>query len=128
MDITKATPLPVPADWVTGTTRLANVPGAPEGFTYFHVEFEPGARTAWHRHPRGQLIYVTAGEGLVQRRGGPVERITAGDTVWTEPGEWHWHGAGPATGLSHLTLQGVDEHGDSASWGEPVGDDEYPGA
>jgi quercetin dioxygenase-like cupin family protein len=128
MDISKALPVTPPEARFTGTARLTSIPGAPGTLTLFHVEFEPGGRTAWHWHPQGQLIYVTQGTGLVQRRGGRVERIEAGDVIWTEPGEWHWHGAAPATTMTHLTLQGTDEDGNAAHWGEQVGDDEYPAA
>ena len=90
----------------------------------FSVHFAPGARTAWHAHPRGQVLHVTEGSGLVQRRGGDVERIAAGDTVWTEAGEWHWHGAGPSTFMTHLAVQQAVE-GMTAQWGEHV-EAEYP--
>ena len=92
-----------PADWFTGKVRIdhlfqapapARVAGAP-------VTFEPGARTAWHTHPLGQTLIVTAGRGWVQREGGPVEGIRPGDVVWFPPGEKHWHGATSTTGMTH---------------------------
>lgn len=115
-----------PPGWFTGKVRLSPVPcaPAPSRLTAFHVEFEAGGRTAWHRHPRGQVIHVLDGTGLVQRRGGKIETIEAGDTVWTEPGEWHWHGASPGSAMSHLTWQETDEDGNAAYWGEQVED--YP--
>ncbi len=86
-----------PADWFTGTVRIdplfpATAPARAAGNA---VTFEPGARTAWHTHPLGQILIVTAGSGRVQREGGPVEEIRPGDVVWFEPGEKHWHGASP---------------------------------
>ncbi|GAB3577639.1 cupin domain-containing protein [Amycolatopsis endophytica] len=125
MEISQATRLDAPAAWFTGTAEITAVPGPPTRLTVFHVRFEPGARTAWHRHPHGQLIYVTEGEGLIQRRGEPAEKIREGDSVWTGPGEWHWHGAAPGTGMTHVTLQETDEDGHAAYWGEQVRD-EYP--
>ena len=88
------------------------------------VSFEPGARTAWHSHPRGQVLIVTAGTGRVQRRGGPVEEVHEGDVVWTAPGVEHWHGAAPATAMTHIAIQ---EHagGTVVAWGRQVSDAEY---
>ena len=88
-----------PADWFTGTVRVdplfsANEPARAGGAL---VTFEPGARTAWHTHPLGQTLIVTAGMGLVQREGGPIEEIRPGDVVWFPANEKHWHGAGPTT-------------------------------
>jgi len=84
-----------PSDWFTGVVRIdqpfqAADPGRVAGAV---VTFEPGARTAWHTHPLGQTLIVTAGCGRAQREGGPVEEIRPGDVVWFEPGEKHWHGA-----------------------------------
>ncbi|HLI42626.1 MAG TPA: cupin domain-containing protein [Streptosporangiaceae bacterium] len=89
------------------------------------VHFAPGARTAWHRHPFGQVLHVTEGAGLVAVRGGAPEPIGAGDTVIAAAGEWHWHGAGPGTFLTHLAVQEADSGGASAEWGELVTDEEY---
>ncbi len=92
------------------------------------VHFTPGARTAWHTHPNGQTIYVTEGVCLAQRRGGPIELIRAGDRVFFEPGEDHWHGAAPDRFMTHLAIFEVDEDGNSATWGEHVTDEEYGAA
>jgi quercetin dioxygenase-like cupin family protein len=103
--------------------RIAT-PSQASSVAVFSVHFAPGSRTAWHAHPRGQWLHVTEGAGLVQRRGGEVERIGAGDTVWTEPGEWHWHGAGRSTFMTHLAVQEAVD-GATAEWGEHVAG-EYP--
>ena len=91
-----------PADWFTGQVRIDTLfnPAAPDRVQGASVTFEPGARTAWHTHPLGQTLIVTAGLGRVQRDGGPVEEIRPGDVVWFAPGERHWHGAGPATAVA----------------------------
>ncbi len=89
------------------------------------VHFAPGSRTAWHRHPFGQILHVTEGEGLVQSRGSGPEAIRAGDTVQAGAGEWHWHGAGPGTFMTHLAVQEADEDGRTSEFGEHVTDDEY---
>lgn len=88
------------------------------------VTFEPGARSAWHRHPRGQTLIVTAGTGRIQRRGGDVQEIRAGDVVWTPPGVEHWHGAAPTTAMSHLAIQET-LGGRNVDWGTKVTDQEY---
>jgi quercetin dioxygenase-like cupin family protein len=90
------------------------------------VTFEPGARTAWHTHPLGQTLVVTAGSGLCQSWGGPVEAIRAGDTVWFAPGEKHWHGASPTTGMAHIAIQEALD-GKAVDWLEPVDDTQYTG-
>lgn len=88
------------------------------------VTFEPGARTAWHTHPLGQTLIVTSGCGLVQNWGGPVEEIRPLDVIWIAPGEKHWHGAAPATAMTHLAI--VEQlDGKSAEWMEPVSDEQY---
>jgi quercetin dioxygenase-like cupin family protein len=115
-----------PADWFTGTVRIdapfaGTAPARVGGAT---VTFEPGARTAWHIHPLGQLLIVTAGRGFVQREGGPVEEIRTGDIVWFEPGEKHWHGASPATAMSHVAIaEKLD--GKTVDWMENVTDAQY---
>ena len=88
------------------------------------VRFEPGARTAWHTHPLGQILIVTAGCGRVQRWNGSVEEIRPGDVVWFPPGEKHWHGAAPTTAMTHIAIV---EHrdGNSADWMEKVTDEQY---
>lgn len=90
--------------------------------------FHPGARTAWHTHPNGQTLYVLEGVGLCQRRGGAVEVIRAGDRVFFEPGEEHWHGAAANRFMTHLALLQVDEAGTTATWGAHVTDEEYGAA
>jgi quercetin dioxygenase-like cupin family protein len=119
-----------PADYFTGTVRidpLFNTP-APATAGMGLVTFEPGARTAWHTHPLGQTLIVTAGCGRVQREGGPIEIINPGDIVWFAPGEKHWHGAGPDTAMSHIAVhQSLD--GKVVDWMEQVTDEQYqPGA
>jgi quercetin dioxygenase-like cupin family protein len=117
-----------PADWFTGTVRIdspfkgseaARVSGA-------IVTFEPGARTAWHTHPLGQTLIVTAGGGRVQRWGGPIEEIRPGDIVWFPPGEKHWHGAAATTALTHIAIQEQHE-GKAVDWLEKVSDAQYQG-
>ena len=88
------------------------------------MTFEPGARTAWHTHPLGQTLIVSAGVGRVQRLGGPIEEIRAGDVVWIEPGEKHWHGASPTTAMTHLAIQ-EQLDGRAVDWMEQVTDEEY---
>ncbi len=88
------------------------------------VTFEPGARTAWHTHPLGQTILVTSGCGRAQREGGPIEEIRPGDVIWFAPNEKHWHGAGPATGVTHLAIQEALD-GQAVEWLEKVSDEEY---
>jgi quercetin dioxygenase-like cupin family protein len=118
---------PGPSDWFTGSVYFDTVatPSAGSRLSAVYVHFAPGARTAWHTHPNGQTIHVTEGVCLCQRRGGPVEVIGAGDRVFFEPGEEHWHGAAPGRFMTHLAMLEVDAHGDSATWGEHVTDDEY---
>jgi len=118
-----------PAEYFTGTVRvdpLVNPPG-PARVVAASVTFEPGARTAWHTHPLGQSLIVTAGCGRVQRWGGGVEEIRPGDVVWIPPGEKHWHGAAATTAMTHIAIQ---EHldGKTADWMEQVTDEEYRGA
>jgi 4-carboxymuconolactone decarboxylase len=88
------------------------------------VTFEPGARSAWHTHPVGQILIVTAGKGLVQRWGGPVEEIRPGDVVRIPPGVKHWHGASPTTGMSHIAIQEAVD-GKNVDWMEQVSDEQY---
>ncbi len=91
------------------------------------VRFAPGARTAWHRHAVGQTLHVTEGVGRVQSRGGEVVEIRPGQTIHTPPGEWHWHGAAPDHGMTHLAMwEGPGEGaGAESEWGEHVTDAEY---
>ena len=100
-----------PADWFTGTVRidpLFQAP-APARVAGANVTFEPGARTAWHTHPLGQTLIVTAGCGRAQRWGGPVEEIRPGDCVWFAPGERHWHGASPGSVFTYVSIQAVHQ-------------------
>lgn len=118
------------AEWFTGDVYIDAVATAspPSRVVANLVHFMPGARTAWHRHPLGQSLFVTEGVGLVQRRGGPVEVIRPGDRVQIEPGEEHWHGASPTRLMVHLALNEVDDDHPAAHWGEHVTDDEYAAA
>lgn len=118
-----------PPEWVSGTAWIDEiaVPEGPSRLKADSVHFAPGARTAWHRHPRGQVLYVTEGTGLVQRRGGEVHTLRAGDRVRIEPGEWHWHGASPSTFMTHLAVQEVAEDGTEAERGPHVTEAEHPG-
>ena len=117
-----------PADYFTGTVRVdplfqADAPARVAGAS---VTFEPCARTAWHTHPLGQTLVVTAGLGRVQTWGSPVEEIRPGDVVWFPPGEKHWHGASPATAMTHLAIQERLD-GKAVEWLERVTDDQYSG-
>ncbi len=116
-----------PADWFTGTVRIDPLFGPdPARVGGALVTFEPGARTAWHTHPLGQTLVVTAGCGLVQREGGPIETIRPGDVVWFPPGEKHWHGAAPAIAMSHIAIQ-EKQDGKVVDWLEHVSDAQYAG-
>ena len=115
-----------PAEWFTGTVRIdplypAAAPARGAGNT---VTFEPGARTAWHTHPLGQVLIVTFGQGLVQRDAGPIEEVRPGDVVWFEPGEKHWHGASPTNAMQHIAIQESLE-GKAVEWMEKVSDEQY---
>jgi quercetin dioxygenase-like cupin family protein len=115
-----------PADWFTGTVRIDPLfsPPDPARVAGALVTFEPGARTAWHTHPLGQTLIVTAGCGRAQRLGGPVEEIRPGDVVWFAPGEKHWHGAAPGTAVSHIAIQEKLD-GKVVDWMEQVADEQY---
>ena len=115
-----------PADWFTGTVRIDPLFQAPDPAMVqgASVTFEPGARTAWHTHPLGQTLNVTAGCGWAQRDGGPFEEIRPGDVVWFAPGEKHWHGATPTTAMTHIAIQ-EKLGGKVVDWMEKVSDDEY---
>src|SRR5262245_11298901 len=132
MQITRngAATAPGPADWFTGAVFIDPV-AAPSGASQLSascVHFTPGARTSWHTHPNGQTIWVIEGRGLCQRRGGPIEVIRAGDRVFFEPGEEHWHGAAPSRFMAHIAMLEADDEGNLASWGEHVTDEEYAAA
>jgi quercetin dioxygenase-like cupin family protein len=115
-----------PADWFTGVVRIdplfqANAPARAAGNA---VTFEPGARTAWHTHPLGQILIVTAGCGRAQREGGPIEEIRPGDVVSFAPDEKHWHGAAPLTAMTHIAIQ-ESLNGKAVEWMEKVTDEQY---
>ena len=114
------------AEYFTGSVNVEALNNAPDParIVIASVTFEPGARTAWHSHPLGQTLVVTAGHGRVGHSHGKVEEIHTGDVVWTPPGEKHWHGAAPTTSVTHLAIQ---EHldGKTADWMEHVTDEEY---
>jgi len=115
-----------PADWFTGTVRIDPLfqPNDARRAAAATVTFEPGARTAWHTHPLGQTLVVTAGCGRVQHWGGPIEEIRPGDVVWFSPGEKHWHGAGPTTAMTHIAIQ-EQLDGKVVDWMEKVSDEQY---
>ncbi len=114
------------SDYFTGAVwqdPIVEAP-APANLRALRVSFEPGARTAWHTHPLGQTIYVTDGVGLVQREGGPVQVVRAGDVVFFEPNERHWHGASPKTAMVHIAMQEAKD-GKHVDWAEHVSDEQY---
>jgi quercetin dioxygenase-like cupin family protein len=115
-----------PAEYFTGTVRIdplfpVNAPARAAGNA---VTFEPGARTAWHTHPLGQVLIVTAGCGRARREGGPIEEIRPGDVVVFAPGEKHWHGAAPTTAMTHIVIQEALD-GKAVEWMEKVSDEQY---
>ncbi len=115
-----------PAAYFTGVVRIDPLlnPPDPARVAMALVTFEPGARTAWHTHPLGQTLIVTAGCGWVQRDGGSVEEIRPGDVVWFPAGEKHWHGATPTTAMSHIAIQ-EKLNGSPVDWLEQVSDAQY---
>ena len=115
-----------PADWFTGTVRIDPLfePNAPARTSGASVTFEPGARTAWHTHPLGQTLIVTAGCGWVQQEGGPIEEIHPGDVISIPPGEKHWHGATSTTAMTHIAIQEALD-GKAVDWLEKVSDEQY---
>ena len=118
-----------PAEYFTGAVRidpLFQAP-APARAVAASVTFEPGTWTAWHTHPLGQVLIVTAGCGLAQRWGGPVEEIRPGDVIWFPPGEKHWHGAAPTTAMTHIAIQ-EQLDGKVVEWMEKVSDEQYKGS
>src|SRR6186713_2362871 len=117
---------PGPPEYFTGAVRIeplfeAAEPARAAGAS---VTFEAGARTAWHTHPLGQTLIVTAGSGRAQRWGGPVEEIHPGDVVWFAPGEKHWHGATTTTAMTHIAIQ-ENLNGKVVDWMEKVSDEQY---
>lgn len=129
MEITRAGSQPSakgPEEWFTGTVRLDPIiqTPAPARVQSASVTFEPGARTAWHTHPLGQTLIVTAGCGWAQRWGGPVEEIRPGDVIWIPPGEKHWHGASATTAMTHIAMQ-EQLDGKVVEWMEKVSEEQY---
>lgn len=116
-----------PDDWFTGTVWIDEIAigEEPSHARLIRVSFEPGARTAWHTHPLGQVLHVVSGVGLVQAEGGPVRRIHPGETVIVAPDERHWHGAGPSNTMVHLALQEANSEGVQVTWLDKVTDAEY---
>jgi len=115
-----------PAPFFTGAVRVDPLHEAPEPARVRSacVTFEPGARTAWHTHPLGQTLVVTAGCGWTQCWGEPRQEIRAGDVVWCPPGKKHWHGATPTTAMTHIAIQEA-LNGKMVDWMEPVSDEQY---
>ena len=130
MNITRAvTPVSKrgPAEYFTGTVWLDEIAAGPNASQVraVRVSFEPGARTAWHTHPCGQLLHIVSGVGRVQKAGDDAVEVYPGDTIWFEPGERHWHGAAPGRGTVHLAVQQTDADGRSVDWLEHVSDEDY---
>ena len=115
-----------PEDYFTGQVRMDPLlsPPEPARMRALSVTFEPGARTAWHTHPLGQTLIVTAGVGRAQSEGQPVQVILPGDVIWFAPNERHWHGAGPDTGMTHIAIQEALD-GSNVTWEEHVSDEDY---
>ena len=118
-----------PSDWFTGTVYIDTIrnPDEQSCVGCAHVRFTPGARTAWHTHPRGQTLYVTDGVGYVGWRG-HVQEIRPGDVVYIEPNEEHWHGATPDRFMAHVAIHEADDTGRVVTWGEHVADADYRSA
>jgi quercetin dioxygenase-like cupin family protein len=115
-----------PAEYFTGSVRIDPLfnPPDPARVATALVTFEPGARTAWHTHPLGQILIVTSGCGWIQRDGGPIDEIRPGDVVWFDPGEKHWHGATASTAMSRIAIQ--ERHdGSPVNWMEHASDEQY---
>lgn len=115
-----------PEEYFTGNVRIdmLNVAPAPSRVSCASVTFEPGARSAWHTHPLGQTLIVTAGCGWTQCEGEPIVEIRAGDVIWCPPGHKHWHGATPTTAMTHIAVQEALD-GKNVNWMEKVTDAEY---
>jgi quercetin dioxygenase-like cupin family protein len=129
MEITKTGSKPSakgPEDWFTGSVRIDPLFDANESrrAAAASVTFGPGARTAWHTHPLGQTLIVTAGAGWIQKDGGPIEEVHSGDVVWFEPDEKHWHGATPTNSMSHIAIQ-ENLNGKVVEWMEKVTEEQY---
>ena len=115
-----------PAEYFTGNVRIDPLFPAKDSapFSGAYVTFEPGARSAWHIHPTGQHLIVTAGVGWTQEWGGPIVEVKAGDVIWCPPGVKHWHGASPTTAMTHIAITGT-LNGKNVEWLEKVGDEQY---
>lgn len=118
-----------PAEWFTGEVWIdvVAVPPDPSRLRVNAVHFTPGARTHWHRHANGQTLHVTEGVARMGTRDGAVLEVRPGQTVWTPPGEWHWHGAAPGAFMTHLAMWeiGAADGGPDTEWGEAVTDAQY---
>lgn len=119
-------PAPGGSDLFTGAVTITPLfdPKGQSQVGAAHVRFEPGARTAWHRHPLGQRLVVLEGSGWTQVEGGPIEAIAAGDVVWCPPDVRHWHGARPTSAMAHIAIQEA-ENGSPVEWMEHVTDETY---
>ena len=115
-----------PAEYFTGRARVDRLTPANADITAStaYVTFEPGARSAWHTHPKGQYLIVTAGAGLTQEWGKPIQQLRPGDVVWCPPGVKHWHGAASTTAMTHIAVTGT-ANGTSVEWMEKVSDEQY---
>ena len=115
------------ADWFTGDVYIDGVKQADDqsAIGVAHVRFSPGSRTAWHTHPKGQILYITEGIGLVCKRGEKPKEIRPGDSAFIEPGEEHWHGATPERYMSHVAIQESGEDGKPVTWLEQVKEEDY---
>lgn len=118
-----------PAEWFTGAVLIDGIhnPDDQSAVGCAHVRFSPGARTAWHSHPRGQTLYVTDGIGYIANRTEGVREIRPGDVIYIEPDEEHWHGATPDRFMAHVAIQEANEHGQVVTWLNHVTDEEYAG-
>jgi quercetin dioxygenase-like cupin family protein len=116
-----------PAEWFSGVVFLETLveAPAPARVRAARVTFEPGARTAWHRHPLGQLLVIASGVALIGHEDGTVEQAAPGATVWFDPGERHWHGATADAPMTHVAIQEADESGSVVAWEEHVSDEQY---
>jgi quercetin dioxygenase-like cupin family protein len=115
-----------PEKWFTGVVWMNAAPAdSSPGAGVFRVLFEPGARTNWHTHPEGQILYVVTGEGRAQKEGEPAVEIGTGDVVYFAPGEKHWHGAGPGTFMVHMAINPANTTSGGTNWMEPVADEEH---
>ncbi len=117
-----------PEEWFTGTVWMDAAPASPPSAGVFRVFFEPRARTNWHTHPEGQILYIVTGTGRVQTEGELVVEVEPGDVVYFASGEKHWHGAGPDTFMVHVAVNPATETAGGADWMEPVTEEEYLGA